>query len=111
MTYRLATPDDVPAIVELFARNGVGVPRPEFCFVAEDGGKIVGAINAVQLYALEMACENTTASKRLYDMMNGAMVANGKKLIAYTKSDAVSKLLAFLGFTEHAKNITIYTKE
>lgn len=111
MKYRLATVDDVKQIEELFSRSGVGHPRLEFCFVAEENGKIIGAINAVQLHALEMACENTTASKRLFDMMNGAMVSSGKKMIAYTHHSFVGRLLEYVGFIRHLENITIYTKE
>jgi RimJ/RimL family protein N-acetyltransferase len=44
-TFRLATPADIPSLAELAVEaNQTGVPLPDLAFVAEQDGKLVGAI-------------------------------------------------------------------
>ena len=112
MTYRIATPKDIPAINELCDKNGLSHPTLEFCFVAEHDGKLIAYINAMNVRVLDCVGENSLAMKTLYDMMFGGLVVSGAKMVmAYTIKDNVEKLLKKLGYIKAKDKMNIFVKE
>ena len=109
MKIRLATIQDKERIEELFERNGVGKPTLANCFVAEDNGEIIGAVNSVPVSVLEMACESPVASRRLYDTMMG--YSTGSHVICYTKNEQVREMLTQMNWIEFHNNVSVLVKE
>lgn len=112
MRYRLATPADIEAINKLCENKGLERPTLGYCMVAEDGGKIIGYVNAMVVPMIDTVCENPIASKSLHDKFSGYLIGLGfNSEWMFTRKPEVESVAKKYGFIQLREGVNLYAKE